>query len=173
MDGSHTLAKNGGAHVGYQGRKKAKTTNALFLCDNEGQPLAIATPQSGVHHDLHDIEALFGELCALLTGAGIDLNGVFMIADSGFDAEVLQKQCNEKGIEANIDLNARNAKELSAYRYFDELLYKRRFVERMNAWIDSFKALLVRFETKLTHWLALHYLAFAVLLIRKKTIVKY
>jgi transposase len=34
LDGSHTLAKNGGEHIGYQGRKAAKTTNALFLSDN-------------------------------------------------------------------------------------------------------------------------------------------
>ena len=31
LDGSHTPAKNGGAAVGYQGRKKARTTTALFL----------------------------------------------------------------------------------------------------------------------------------------------
>jgi hypothetical protein len=58
LDGSHTLAKNGAEHIGYQGRKKAKTTNALFLCDNEGQPLAMATPQSGGHHDACEIEVL-------------------------------------------------------------------------------------------------------------------
>jgi hypothetical protein len=31
FDGSHTLAKNGGAATGYQGRKAGQTTNALFL----------------------------------------------------------------------------------------------------------------------------------------------
>jgi hypothetical protein len=31
LEGSHTPAKNGGAAVGYQGRKVACTTNALFL----------------------------------------------------------------------------------------------------------------------------------------------
>lgn len=169
LDGSHTLAKNGGEYIGYQGRKKAKTTNALFLCDNQGQPLAMATPQSGQHHDSYEIEAVFDELCTLLQAAGIDLNGVFMNADSGFDTVVLQQQCSKKGIEANIDRNDRTQKCQEQYRYFDELLYKRRFViERMNAWIDSFKALLVRFETKVQHWMALHFLAFSTLLIRKK-----
>ena len=169
LDGSHTLAKKGGEHIGYQGRKKAKTTNALFLCDNEGQPLAMATPQSGEHHDACEIEMLFDELCSFLNEAGIDLSGVFLNADSGFDTVALQKQCSQKGIEANIDRNERNQKVQEQYRYFDELLYKRRFViERMNAWLDGFKALLIRFETKVQHWMALHFLAFSTLLIRKK-----
>lgn len=169
LDGSQTLAKNGGEHIGYQGRKAGRTTNGLFLCDNEGLPLSVATPQSGEHHDLHNIQELFEELCLVLTEAGIPLQGVFLNADSGFDAAVLQQACTEKQIEANIDLNPRNNRQGSTeYRYFDEELYKRRFViERMNAWLDSFKALLVRFETKITTWMALHFLAFAVLLCRK------
>jgi transposase len=73
LDGSQTLAKNGGEHIGYQGRKAARTTNGLFLCDNEGLPLSMATPTSGNHHDLHDIQQLFDELCTVLTEAGIEL----------------------------------------------------------------------------------------------------
>ena len=172
LDGSHTLAKNGGEHIGYQRRKAARTTNALFLSDNQGLPLAVATSQSGNHHDLHDIEQLFEELCKVLQEADVDLSGVFMNADSGFDAQKLREKCREKQIEANIDINERNNKEQlpDKYVYFDELLYKRRFViERMNAWIDSFKALLIRFETTTKAWMALHFLAFAVILCRKMT----
>ena len=47
LDGSHTLAKNGGAAIGYQGRKAGRTTNALFLADLQGLPLIIATPKVG------------------------------------------------------------------------------------------------------------------------------
>ena len=35
LDGSHTPAKRGGQAVAYQGRKKSKTTNALFLTDKQ------------------------------------------------------------------------------------------------------------------------------------------
>jgi transposase len=34
LDGSHTLCRQGGEAVGYQARKKANTTNNLFLADN-------------------------------------------------------------------------------------------------------------------------------------------
>lgn len=174
LDGSHTPAKNGGEHIGYQNRKAANTTNALFLSDNQGLPLAVATPQSGNHHDLHDIQTLFDELCGVLEEANINLCGVFLNADSGFDAQSLREKCSEKQIEANIEVNERNKKEQSdQYVYFDELLYKRRFViERMNAWIDSFKALLIRFETSVKTWIQLHFLAFTVLLCRKLLTVK-
>ncbi len=47
------LAKRGGEAVAYQGRKAAKTTNLLFLADNQGQMLACASPQEGKHNDLH------------------------------------------------------------------------------------------------------------------------
>lgn len=176
LDGSQTPAKHGGEHIGYQSRKAANTTNALFLSDNQGLPLAMATPRDGNHHDLHDIEQLLEELCQVLREAGVELKGVFMNADSGFDAQALREQCADRQIECNIEVNDRNKKEeerSAQYVYFDDLLYKRRFViERMNAWIDSFKALLIRFETSVSAWMQLHFLAFSVILCRKILNVK-
>ena len=46
LDGSTTLANNGGAAIDYRGRMAEHTTNALFLADNQGLPLAVATPPS-------------------------------------------------------------------------------------------------------------------------------
>ena len=169
LDGSHTLAKNGGAAIGYQGRKAARTTNLLFLADSTGQPLACASPQAGNHHDLFDIETSFGELCSLLEEAQISLEGLFLNADSGFDANVLRDDCFRRGIEANIALNPRSRKsEIAEDTYLDTELYRERTaIERTNSWLDSFKTLLVCFETNAENWLAFHFLAFAVLLLRK------
>lgn len=169
LDGSHTLCKQGGEAVGYQGRKKAKTTNNLFLADNQGQMLACASAQAGEHHDLFDIETLFAELCQMLTKAGINLRGLFLNADAGFDSQELRKLCETKEIEANIAFNPRNTvAETDEYQYFDEELYKcRTVIEQANAWMDSFKALLVRFEKKATSWVALLLLAFSVRFLRK------
>ena len=58
LDGSHTRCRMGGQSVGYQSRKKSKTTNTIFLCDNLGQILAMGSPKSGNHHDLNDIELI-------------------------------------------------------------------------------------------------------------------
>jgi transposase len=169
LDGSHTPVKQGGEAVGYQGRRAAKTSNALFFVDKQGQPLAMAEPQAGNHHDLYEISTLFEQMCQLLAEAGISVKGVFLNADAGFDAEELRTLCTDKQIEANIADNPRNQTTSSAqYQYFDEELYKERYVvERTNAWLDSFKGLLIRFEKKIKTWMAQHWMAFIVLLLRK------
>ncbi|MGI4761761.1 MAG: hypothetical protein ACRYF0_13720 [Janthinobacterium lividum] len=63
LDSRHTPAKNGGAAVGYQSRKAARTTNALFLFDNQGQPLAVATTKADQHHDTFQLDTVFNECC--------------------------------------------------------------------------------------------------------------
>jgi len=168
LDGSQTVCKNGGQCIGYQGRKAAKTCNSLFLADNQGLMLACSSPVSGAHHDLYEIEQVFAQLMDLLKEAGIDTAGLFLNADAGFDSQQLRKQCAQRQIEANIALNPRNGQSSDDYVYFDEVLFKRRkVIEHANAWLDSFKALLIRFETKAQHWMALHFLAFTALFIRK------
>jgi transposase len=170
LDGSHTPAKQGGEAVGYQGRKKAKTTNALFFADKQGLPIAMADPQAGNHNDVHEIKSLFEQMCKLLEEAGISLKGVFMNADAGFDTAELRAVCTDKEIEANIADNPRNSRESLSddYQYFDDELYKERFViERANAWLDGFKGLLIRYEKKIKSWMAQHWIAFCALLLRK------
>lgn len=51
LDGSHTTAIRGGEQVEYQGRKKRKTTNAIYLTDRQGLPLAMSEPVAGNHPD--------------------------------------------------------------------------------------------------------------------------
>ena len=172
LDGSHTPSKNGGESVAYQGRKSCKTTNALFIADNQGIPLSMSTPQDGNHHDLYEINVLFNELCDMLKDAGISLDGLFLNADSGFDSRELKEACSKEGIIANIKPNPRNKQENKvaeiADNMFDDELYKGRYViERTNAWIDSFKALLIRFEFLVQNWISLHFMAFSVILLRK------
>ncbi|WP_193788629.1 IS5 family transposase [Rufibacter ruber] len=168
LDGSQTICKNGGECIGYQGRKAARTCNSLFLADNQGVLLACSPPVSGTRHDLFEIEHVLGQLSGLLEEAGIETAGLFLNADAGFDSQQFRVQCSRLGIEANVPVNPRNGQGGDEYVYFDEELYKRRVViEQANAWLDSFKALLIRFETRAQHWLALHLLAFTALFIRK------
>lgn len=109
LDGSHTLAKNGGAAIGYQGHKAGRTTNALFLADNQGLLLAVATPQAGNQHDTFELERVFTELCALLEAAELRVDGLFLNADKAFDANTLRQACVRRGSEDNIPRNRRSA----------------------------------------------------------------
>lgn len=175
LDGSHTPVKRGGQAVAYQGRKACKTSNALFFSDAQGQILAMASPQAGNHHDLFEIQKLFEEMCALLKEADIDLKGLFLNADPAFDAQTFKQACQKEEIIANVKPNERNQKaqkEQAPYQrgehIFDELLYEDRYViERANAWLDAFKALLVRFEHSTRNWCSLHFMAFCLMFLRR------
>ena len=169
LDGSHTPAKRGGQAVGYQGRKASKTSNALFLADNTGQMLAMSEPQQGQHHDLYNIDVLLSELCGLLEDAEIAASGIFLNADPGFDSKEMRSACIEKEIEANIKPNVRNKKDdREEDCFFDEELYKKRTViEHANAWMDGFKALLVRYEVLARNWMAMHWIAFSVFFLKR------
>jgi len=95
LDDRHTMAKNGGAATGYQGRKAGRTTNALFLADNQGLPLAMATPQAGNQYDTFELERVFAELCDLLEAAELRLEGLFLNADKAFDVSALRQACGQ------------------------------------------------------------------------------
>lgn len=169
IDGSHTHAKGGGEAVGYQGRKAARSTNSLFFADNSGQMIAMSTPQDGSHHDIFEIEKAFREMINQLESAGIDTRGVFLNADAGFDTKEFKSICIQREIESNVKVNPRNTKQRDVSDYhFDEMLYRKRTaVERANAWIDSFKALKLRFEKTISSWMNLHWLAFSTMFINR------
>lgn len=167
VDGSHTPALKGGEAVGYQGRKKRKTTNAIYLTDKNGLPLAMSIPVCGNHNDLFNIENHFAEITDFLQQSGILLDGLFLNFDAGFDAENLRSKALELGIIANIARNKRNS-DTENNHYFDRQLYKERYaIERTNAWLDSFRSILNRFDTTVTSWIGFNYLAFIVIAIRK------
>lgn len=168
LDGSQTPVKREGEGVAYQGRKKAKTTNAIFLTDKQGIPLAMSEPVSGNHHDLYEIKKCMTKIIKDLGKSNISVEGLFMNADAGFDAQSFRDFCEEKGINCNISINKRNSKHDDYEHFVDEELYKERFsIERTNAWIDAFKCLLVRFETTIRNWCSFHYLAFSLIFLRK------
>ena len=92
---------------------------------------------------------------------------MFVNADAGFDSEEFRNICFKHGIFANIDFNIRNGDDNDG-KLLDELLYKERYsIERTNAWLDSFRTLLNRFDTTVSSWKSLNYIVFMVILLKK------
>ena len=167
LDGSHTPAVRGGESVEYQGRKKRKTTNALYFSDRQGLPLAMSEPQRGNHNDLHEIHLRVEEIVSQLKDCGLRVDGLFNNADAGFDAKTFRQALEGHEIIANVCPNPRNGEPVEAY-FFDPELYKERFViERTNAWMDGFRSILTRYDTSNSSWKGWNFLAFAVILIKK------
>ena len=169
FNASHTPAIRGGQEVEYQGRKKRKTTNALYLTDREGLPLAMSEPIFGNHHDLHSIEVQFEVVTtATLEQAEIPIEGLFLNADAGFDSKSFRESCDKKEVNTNVCFSKRIGNIEDREKYFDQDLYDGRYaVERTNAWMDSFRSLLNRFDTTVESWKGFNYLAFFVIALKK------
>ena len=167
LDGSHTPAKNGGAAVGYQDIKAAKTS--CFWQTIKALCWPALNRRRVTIIDVYELQTLFAGLLNILIQAGIPTEVMFLNADAGFDCKALRADCERRDIQANIAGNKKSEQQMNDNdTYFDEVLYKRRnVIERANAWIDSFKALLVRFETQTYTWITLHLLAFSIIFIRK------
>ena len=139
---------------GYQGRKKRKTANAIYVTDSQGIPLAMPTPASGSHNDVYNISEVLSELFSGLNSSALTVSGLFLNADAGFDTEQFRWGCHEHEVFPNVAFNKRRGKQ-GEEELLDELLYKQSYcIERTNAWMDSYRNVLNRFDTPLASWKA-------------------
>jgi len=169
LDGTHSLAKKAGEGIDYQYRKKAKTSNVLIMTDGQGIPISIGEILSGNHNDLYQIVPQFSRMIKKLKSTGICVKNSILNADKGFDSNSFRRCCVRRNIQPNIKENLRNRKKKKRgkKRFFHAEIYKKRFVnERCFAWIDSFRTLLIRFDTSIQSWLNWHYLAFFLILFK-------
>ena len=160
MDGTHTPAKRGRECTAYQGRKKSKTSNTIWLTDRQGNVVGFLPPVSGNHNDLFELEKHLEQLIEMLDQCGIAVDGLFLNADAGFYSKSLEKLCFKHDITMNVPANKRNNRQLEQRQsYFDELMYEERYtIERTNAWMDSYRTMLNRFDTTWLSWNAWHYI---------------
>jgi len=169
LDGTHSYVKRACESAGFQYRKKGKTSNVLIMTDGRGIPIAIGGIQSGNHNDLYLVVKQFSQMINSLNRSAIVVQNSILNADKGFDSKSLRRACRRRNIEPNIKENLRNRKRTKRgrKRFFNENIYKRRFVnERAFAWLDSFRTLLVRFDKLDSNWINWHYLAFALILLK-------
>jgi len=169
LDGSHAIAKKGGQSVVYQVRKRAKTSNILPITDRHGYIVASTGIVAGNHNDAFNLKIHLQEAFKSMKRLGLSIAGALFNADSAFDTREARKVCFNHRVVPNMAENKRNRKttKRGRKRHFNAEAYKIRFVsERSFAWIDKFRALLVRFDLKDAHFLAGHHLAFALINLR-------
>src|SRR5438309_2044831 len=95
---------------------------------------------------------------------GLNFRGAYFNADAAFDTREARRVCFRYGLRPNIAENQRkrNSPKRGRPRLFNREVYRHRFSsERDFAWVDKFRALLVRFDRKDAYLLGAHYIAFA------------
>lgn len=169
LDGSHAVAKKGGEDVAYQPRKRAKTSNILPLTDRNGLVIASTGIVAGNHHDAFELSDHLKSAFKSLKRLGLSIAGAYFNADAAFDTRAARKVCFNHHVIPNIAENVRNRKRSKPgpKRWFDADVYTERFCsERSFAWIDKFRALLIRFDRRAVYFMGSHFIAFAMINLR-------
>lgn len=169
LDGTHSLVKRSAESSAYQHRKKGKTSNMLIMTDGKGIPIATGGVISGNHNDLYQIVPQYSKMIDHLNKCDIVVINSIQNADKGFDSKGLRRAIQRRKLIPNIIENTRSRKrpKRGRKRFFNQKIYQTRFVnERCFAWIDSFRTLLIRFDTLDKSWENWHYLAFALILLK-------
>src|ERR671914_1163141 len=148
-DGTNTVAKKGGDGIGYSGYKHQKGEKVIAIIDNNGYVLA-PLPVAPVNEA--DTVLLPEGLKALKRVAkrtGLGLDKAYLNLEGGFDSARNRKAIFNAGLIPNVKENPRNRKrpKRGRKRLFNQAIHDLRDrVERMFAWEDKFKRLLLRFE---------------------------
>lgn len=169
LDGTHSLVKKSAESAAYQHRKKGRTSNILILTDGRGTPIANGGILPGNHNDLYNIVPQYADMLKQVRLAGICVDNSIQNADKGFDSKALRRAIQRRKMTPNIKENPRRRKtnKRGRRRIFYQEVYQTRFVnERCFAWLDSFRTLLIRFDTLDSCWLNWHYLAFALIVLK-------
>jgi len=135
--------------VGYNGHKLIKGTKIHVAVSKEGIPLSIGISAGNEHDGLYFIDLV--DRIALKGKKGRPRTKPDEInADPAYDSDEIRDYLRKRGIKSNIPVNRRNRKFPKRGRLTrldkDSYMKNRSTVERFNAWIESFKRILVRFE---------------------------
>ena len=149
-DGTSTVAKKGGDNLGYNGHKHHQGDKVVAICDRNLNIIVpfIAAPGNANESPL--LQKALLPLKKITKLLGIDLAGTIMSLDAGYDSKDNRKLIFNVGMIPNIPENKRNKNSVKCgrKRIYDSEIYDERFntIERVFAWEDKFKRLLMRFE---------------------------
>jgi hypothetical protein len=92
------LQKGAGDQVGYQGRKKCKTSNMLIITDSRRVPISCINPVSGNHNDAHDLVKTVNKMILNIQKSNIRTDALFLNEDAGFDTTEFRSYCYKNNI---------------------------------------------------------------------------
>lgn len=169
-DGTSSMAKKGGDCLGFSGHKHFKGEKTVAFVDRNCNVIAPFTKAAGNRHENPLFPNAFYHLKRIIKKIGATLAGSVASLDSAYDAGNTRKMIFNAGMVPNIKENRRNRQQTKRgrKRLYDEEIFAERFrtVERVFAWEDKFKRLLMRFERISLHHFGLKLLAYTMINLR-------
>lgn len=173
-DGTTTSAKKGGDNIGRNGHKHMKGDKVVAFCDRNCNILAPFVTAPGNRNESPMFKEALGPLKKIASAVGYNLNGSIMSLDGAYDCKANRKMIFNSNMKPNINENKRNKKKTKRGRksLFSPEIFKERFqtIERVFAWEDKFKRLIVRFEHLSHVHYAMKMLAFSLINLRYFTV---
>lgn len=169
-DGTTTAAKKGGDNLGFSGHKHLKGDKVVAFCDRNCNVIAPFVAAPGNRHESLLLRKALPPLTRIAQKVGLELENTIVSLDSAYDSRANRKAIFNRGMVPNIPENPRNRKTPKRGRkpFFQPALYQERFftIERVFAWEDKFRCLLLRFERLSKLHYALKSLAYTMINLR-------
>ncbi len=147
-----------------------KGDKVVAICDRNCNIIAPMIFAPGNKNESPLIREAMGPLKHIAKAVGFNLAGSIMSLDGVYDCAENRKMIFNAGMKPNINPNKRNRKKSKRGRkpMFDIKIFKERFrtIERVFAWEDKFKRLLLRFERISAHHYGMKYIAYAMINLR-------
>jgi transposase len=149
-DGTSTAAKKGGDHLGFSGHKHCKGDKVVAFCDRNCNVIAPFIAAPGNCNESPLLKQALPQLTDIAQVVGLELKGSIVSLDGIYDSRSNRKAIFNRGMIPNIPENRRGRKQpkRGRKRIFEKTIFQERFytIERVFAWEDKFRRLLLRFE---------------------------
>jgi transposase len=169
-DGTSTIDKKGGDCLGFSGHKHFKGEKTVAIVDRNCNVISPFTKAPGNRHESRLFPDAFAHLKRVARLLGESLTGLVASFDSAYDNRSSRKMIFNAGMIPNIKENPRNRKKTKRgrKRFYNDQIFQERFetVERVFAWEDKFKRLLIRFERISLHHFGLKLIAYTLINLR-------
>lgn len=169
-DGTTTAAKKGGDGIGFSGHKHLKGDKVVPFCDRNCNVLAPFVAAPGNANESPLLKPALTNLVDIAKDVGFALRGSIVSLDGVYDSAANRKAIFNRGMVPNMPENRRGRKKTKRgrKRLFDATIVKERFrtIERVFAWEDKFRRLLLRFERISAVHYALKTLAYTMINLR-------
>jgi len=149
-DGTTTTAKKGGDNLGFNGHKHIKGDKVVAFCDRNCNVIAPFVTAPGNRNESPLLRKVLPQVTHIARTVGFNLKSTIVSLDGVYDSKANRKAIFNRGMIPNINENPRGRKtpKPGPKRFFVPAIFQERFctIERIFAWEDKFKRLLLRFE---------------------------